>query len=456
MGNKFKNCDRNTPFMMPPSIQEWLPQDHLARFVVDIVSQLNFQKIKDQYKRGGKEGYDPSMLTAMLFYGYATGIFSSRKIENASYDSVAFRYVCAGQHPDHDTIAEFRKRFLKELEDFFVEILKIAHEVGVLKLGNISIDGTKIKANASKHKALSWEYANKLEKRLKAEVNELMEKAEQTDQADIADGMNIPDEIARREDKLEVIAEAKKEISRRAKERYEQEKLEYDEKIAKRKSKEEKTGKKSGGKKPKAPEKDPKDKDQVNLTDAESRIMPVSGGGFKQSYNGQIAVDVETQMIVEKHLTNHSNDKQEIQAVIENLESNKEKIGMPQNALADAGYFSESNVKLSEEHGITPYFSMNRDNHNKTLEERFSESNEIPLENLEPVDAMKHRLKTKAGKELYAKRKSTVEPAFGIIKQVLGFREFLLRGLEAASGEWSLVCMAFNLKKLHRITVSKS
>ncbi len=201
----FKASDRNQPFLLPPSIQEWLPENHLARYIVNIVEQLNLSKIIDQYTSNGKEAYSPSVMLSLLFYGYATGVFSSRKIERATYDSVAFRYIAANTHPDHDTIAHFRKRFLTELSDLFVQVLSIAQEMGVLKVGKVSLDGTKVKASASKHKALSYEHATKLQKQLEDEVQTLLEKAKTADNQEDNDGMNIPDEIARRKDKLEVI-----------------------------------------------------------------------------------------------------------------------------------------------------------------------------------------------------------------------------------------------------------
>ncbi len=220
MGSNFISFDRNTSYLLSPSLQDWLPENHLARFVVDVVAQLDLRPIKEMYAGRGSQAYHPEMLLALLFYGYATGVYSSRKIEQATYDSVAFRFISANTHPDHDTIATFRKRFLDKLGPLFVQILMLAREMGFLKLGKVSLDGTKIKANASKHRALSWDYACKLEKQLKAEVDQLMELANQADKAVIPDGMNVPEEIARREDRLASIAKAKEKIEQRAAERY--------------------------------------------------------------------------------------------------------------------------------------------------------------------------------------------------------------------------------------------
>jgi len=279
MSNRFRQVDRETLFLLPPSMDDWLPKEHLARFIVEIVAQLDLTAIKAAYAGRGSKAHHPETLLALLFYGYATGVFSSRKLERATYDSVAFRYIAANDHPDHDTIATFRKRFLPELTPLFVQILLIAREMGFLKLGKVSLDGTKIKANASKHRALSWKHACKLEAQLKAEVEELLRHAEEADRSDLPDGLDIPAELARREERLTAIAQAKAEIERRAAERYAEEQAAHEKKLAERQAKEQKSGKKARGKQPKPPVDGPRNKDQVNLTDEESRIMPVAGGG---------------------------------------------------------------------------------------------------------------------------------------------------------------------------------
>jgi transposase len=448
MHSDFLIADRDSLYLLPPSVQDWLPVNHLARFIVDIVAQLDLTPLRDAYAGRGCKAYDPEMLLALLFYGYATGTFSSRKLELATHESIAFRYITGNSHPDHDTIANFRKRFLVELKPLFVQILTLAHEMKILKVGKISIDGTKIKANASKHQALSWGYACKLEKQLKAEVESLLRQAEQADQSTISDGMSIPEELERREKRLEAIARAKREIEHRAEERYEKEKVEHEKKLADRERKAKERGKKPGGKPPKAPEPGVEDKDQVNLTDEESRIMPVSGGGFMQAYNAQASVDIDTMLIVGVHVTQHTNDKLEIQPALDELNRLPEKLGKVTEATADAGYFSETNVVLCEKADITPYIAAGRESHNQSLADRFSEPEPI-AEDADAVTQMKHRLKTKDGKALYAKRKCTVEPVFGVIKSVLGFRQFLLRGIENVKGEWDLVSIAWNLKRLN-------
>ena len=446
----FKSSNRNQPFLLPPSIQDWLPQEHLARFIVETVEQLNLSKIESQYNGKGKDAYAPPVMLSLLFYGYATGVFSSRKIERATYDSVAFRFISANTHPDHDTIANFRKRFLNELTDLFVQILSIAQEMGILKVGKVSLDGTKIKASASKHKALSYAHATKLQKQLEDEVQTLLKKAKEADNQDENDGMNIPDEIARREDRLEIIKAAKKKIEERANERHQQDQKDYEEKLKKREAKEKLTGKKTSGKKPQPPKsKEPNPKDQINLTDEESRIMPVSGGGYIQAYNAQASVEHDSRLIVHQHLTQNSNDKKEIIPTLQWFKENPNL--MPNSMLADAGYFSDENVKLCEHDNITPYISFGKEQHNQPLEDRFTEPEKLP-DNPTLIEKMKHRLQTKDGKAIYAQRKCIVEPTFGIIKHVMGFRQFMLRGFEKSKGEWNLMCIAYNLKRLHTIT----
>lgn len=448
MAKPFIASNRNQPFLLPPSINDWLPKEHLARYIAEIIEQLDLSDIYKHYSGKGKDAHDPKVLLALLFYGYATGTFSSRKIERATYDSVAFRYLSANTHPDHDTIANFRQRFLGELSGLFLQILSIAQETGMLKVGKVSLDGTKIKANASKHKALSYAHATALQEQLEAEVKRLLQKAADADSDDTPDGMSIPDEIARREDRIEVIKAAKAKIEQRAKERYDKELSEYQQKMDRREAKEKQSGKKPRGKTPKPPTEGPKAKDQINLTDEASRIMPTSGGGFIQAYNAQASVEHDSRLIVHQHVTHNSNDKQEIAPTLRWFAQHPKL--KPASLLADAGYFSERNAGLCEDNGITPYISFGKEQHNQPIEERFKETEPLP-ENPTTTQKMKHRLQTTEGKQIYAERKSTVEPIFGIIKHVMGFRQFMLRGFEKAKGEWNLICLAYNLKRLHTI-----
>lgn len=450
MGHHFVPVDRATPFLLPPSLQEWLPEDHLARFVVEVIDQMNLSALSKVYAGRGSKAYHPSMLLALLFYGYATGVFSSRKLEAATYDSIAMRFICANEHPDHDTIATFRRRFLPQLEPLFTAILTFAGEMGLLKLGTVSLDGSKMKANASKHKALSFGHATRLEEQLRAEVKELLERAEAVDREEEKAGLDIPAELQRREERLAAIQQAKARIEARARQRHEVEQAEYEAKVAARREKEQATGKKARGKEPKPPQAGPTDKDQVNLTDDESRIMPVRGGGFEQAYNVQAAVDVETQLIVAHFATQATNDKEQVVPALARLMALPEELGHVETMLTDNGFFSEANVKAAVAAGIAPMMALGREAHHLPLNERFAVP-EPPGEGASALEEMAYRMKTPQGRALYGRRKSTVEPVFGQIKRVLGFRQFLLRSFERISGEWTLVSIAYNLRRLFQL-----
>jgi transposase len=294
MMSRFRPIDRDTDFLLPPSVQEWLPEAHLARYVVDVVEGLDLSELERAYAGKGSVAYHPAMLLSLLIYGYATGTFSSRKIERATYDSLAFRYIACNLHPDHDTLASFRQRFGQHFESAFVQVLEVARENQLSRFGTVSLDGTKIHANASRHSALSYGHAERIETSLKAEVQELLKLAEAADQTPVPDGMSLPEELKRREERLAAIAEAKAKIEARAQERFAHEQAEYEAKVAARQAQAAATGKKPKGKAPKPPEGGPRSEDQLNLTDEASRIMPDSGGGFEQSYNAQAMVDNES------------------------------------------------------------------------------------------------------------------------------------------------------------------
>jgi len=444
--SNFRLIDRETGFLMPPSVDEWLPERHLARFVVEIIGQLDLGPMTSRYRGSGEKSYHPALLLGLIVYGYATGTFSSRKIERASYDSVAFRFVAANQHPDHDTIANFRRRFVKEIEALFVQVLGLAREMGVLKLGTVALDGTKIHANASRHSALSYEHANKIEAQLKAEVAKLLAQAEAADRADVPDGMNIPEELARRQTRLAAIAAAKAKIEARAAERHAREQAAYAAKKATQEAKRA-AGKRSGGRPLKEPAPGPLPTDQVNLTDEESRIMPVPGGGYEQCYNAQAAVAADSLLVVAADVTQATNDKQQVEPMLEKIGDLPDELGKVEDLLADAGYFSEDNVNACAAAGIEPIIATGREVHHPSPEERHAAA-PPPPENPTPLETMRHRLRTPAGKKRYALRKQVVEPVFGIIKSVLGFRQCLLRGLAQVRGEWSLVTMSWNIKRM--------
>ena len=444
---RFVTVNRDTAYLLPPSVEDWLPKDHLARFVVDIVDQLDVSALTRQYRGSGSDAYHPTMMLGLLIYGYASGVYSSRRIQAATYESIAFRYIAANTHPDHDSLCTFRKRFLKEIEALFVQVLGIARQMKLLKLGTIALDGTKIHANASRHSALSYGHAQKIEAQLEAEVKELLARAEAADQEPLPEGLSIPEELARRAERLAAIREAKAQIEARAAEREAQEKAEFDAKMKAREEKIARTGKKPRGKPPAPPAPGVRPTDQINLTDADSRIMPAKGDGFEQSYNAQAAVDTESMLVVAIGVAQAANDKQQLEPMLEELTGLPEALGSVKQVLADNGYFSAANVERCVEAKIEPLLAAGRDKHHPNWEDRFTEP--PPLnEPASAVDRMKHRLKTIQGRALYALRKQTVEPAFGIIKSVMSFRQFLLRGLAAVQGEWSLVTMAWNIKRM--------
>ena len=449
--SNFRPIDRDTGFLMPPSVDEWLPEKHLARFVVEVIDGLDLRAMSGSYRGSGSASYHPSVLLGILVYGYATGVFSSRKLERATYDSVAFRFIAANDHPDHDTIAAFRRRFLQEIEGLFVQVLLLAREMGMLKMGTVGLDGTKIHANASRHSALSYEHAIKIETQLKAEVAELMAKAEAADQADLPDGMSVPDELARREERLRRLAEARAKIEARAQERYAAELAEHQAKLAAREAKTKQTGRKPGGKPPAPPTAGPLATDQINLTDEDSRIMPVKGNAFEQCYNAQAVVATGSLLVVAVDVVQAPNDKQQITPMLRKIAALPAKLGPVETLLADSGYVGAANVAACAAAGIEPLIALGRQPHHPSLGERFAPAPPVP-EDPTPVEAMAHRLATPEGRKLYALRKQTPEPVFGIIKSVQGFRQFSLRGLDKVRGEWSLVTMAWNLKRMFALS----
>ncbi len=445
--SNFRLIDRDTGFLMPPSVDEWLPEQHLARFVVEVIAGLDLRAMTGSYRGSGEASYHPQLLLGIMVYGYATGVFSSRKLERATYDSVAFRFIAANEHPDHDTIAAFRRRFLQQIGTLFVQVLVLAREMGVLKLGTVALDGTKIHANASRHSALSYEYAGKIEAQMQAEVADLMAKAEAADQTDVPDGMSVPEELARREQRLATIAKARATIETRTKERHARERAEHEAKLATRAAKSAATGKKPRGRPPAPPVEGPLPTDQVNLTDETSRIMPVPGGGFEQCYNAQAVVAAGSLLVLAADVVQTPNDKQQLQPMLEQVSALPETLGKVDVLLADNGYFSEANVEACAAAGIDPLIAMGREPHHPSLAERFADA-PAPPDAPTPLNTMAHRLKTPKGKKLYGLRKHTPEPVFGIIKSALGFRQFLLRGLDNVRGEWTLVTMAWNMKRM--------
>ena len=452
MTRKFKTVDYEKTLDLQISLRDVLPPNHLACFIVDLVAQLDLNEIYNQYSDQGAPPYAPEVLLGLLFYGYATGVFSSRKLEKATYEVIPFRFIAGDMHPDHDTIATFRKQFLAELKELFIQILLIAQEMGRLQLGNVSLDGSKIHADASKSKAVSYKRLLAIEAYLQAEVNELFALAEAADGGQLPDEMNIQDEIERRKQQLERLAEAKKVLEARAQARYEAEKAEYDAKMQAREEKTVKKGRKPAGRPPHPPTPGPRDKAQYNFTDPESRIMKnANNNGFDQHYNTQVVVDHDSRLVVGNWLCDHTNDKQ---AALPTIDTVPPEVGQPKKANLDAGYFSENNIAGLEERGIDPYIATGRSPHHQGWRSFFLVNPDPPPEDASVKEKMAYKLRTEIGNALYRLRKSTVEPVIGIIKEVLGFRQFSLRGMVAAGGEWTLVCLAYNLKRLHILQIS--
>ena len=455
MSRKFKTVNYEETLKQTIQLGDVLPPNHLARFVVDMIVQLDLSQIYARYALCGGEAFAPNILLGLLFYGYTTGVFSSRKIEKATYESIPFRFIAGGLHPDHDTIANFRKVFLEEIKGLFVQLLLLAQEAGVLKLGNISLDGSKIHADASKSHAVSYKRLIELESQLKVEVNELFTVGEQVDQGELQlpDDFVIADEIAIRQERLENLAKAKKVLEARARERYAAEKAEYDAKLREREEKSRQNHRKSRGRTPKPPEPGPGDKDQYNFTDPDSRIMKNSTNtGVDQHYNIQVANDQESLLIVAHALSNHPNDKQE---AIPTLSAISPEVGKPEAVAMDNGYFSQTNINACEKLGINPFIATGREPHHLDWHTFFQQQPEPPAEDANPKVKMAYKLQTEIGQAIYRLRKSTVEPVIGIIKEILGFRQFSLRGLGAVAGEWCLVCLAFNLKRMHILWIEQ-
>ena len=452
MSRTFKTVDYQATLEVSVRLGDCVPPDHLARFVVDTITQLDLSALYARYGSRGGEPYAPEPLLGLLFYGYATGVFSSRKIERATYESAPFRFIAGNRHPDHDTLAHFRTSFRSELKGLFVEILLIARLAGVLQLGRISFDGTKIHADASKSNAVSYQRLLEIEQKLQAEVEELFALGERAEHADLPEGLVISDEIALRTARLARLAEAKAVLEARAKERHALEQAEYDAKMREREAKAAKSGRQPGGRPPQPPTAGPRAKDQYNFTDPDSRVMKNSTNqGFDQDYNAQVAVDQASFLIVGQSLSNHPNDQAEAQPTLESISS---QLGQPGAAALDNGFFSATNIELFQSRGIDPYIATGRDAHHQSWQARFADQPAPPPQDASPQVQMAYKLKTALGKAIYAARKCTVEPVIGIIKAVLGFRQFSLRGAEAVAGEWCLVCLAFNLKRLHILLLS--
>jgi transposase len=458
VSKNFRTCDLGQPFLLPPSLQDWLPENHLARFIAELMPGLDLSKIFGCYGRRdgrGKAAYHPVMMVRLLLYSYCVGVTSSRRIERASYDDIAVRYLCADQHPDHDTIAAFRQQHLLVLAQLFTQVLQLCNKAGLVKLGHVAIDGSKLQANASKHKAMSYNRMEEKEKQLRAEVEKLLAQAEATDAAEDAQygkgnrGDDLTGEMARRESRLKKIAEAKAALEQEARERAEAAKKAAEEKLEERRRKEQARGKRFGGNPPRIPDPKqarPEPTAQRNFTDPESRIMPDGGrkGSFVQAYNAQIAVDSAAQIIVAAEITQESNDKRQLAPMLEKVEQNTGR--RPAAASADTGYFSAEQVNDERVRDIDLYIAIGKQKHGES--EAALEASPPPGDSERAQ--MRQRLQTEQGKAIYKMRKAIVEPVFGQIKEWRAFRRFSLRGLEKAGAEWKLICLTHNLLKLFR------
>lgn len=442
--------------LLPPDIRDWIPQNHIAHFILEAVEVIPESAGHINWRGSGSEQYPPQMMLALLIYAYVTGRFSSREIERATYSDVAMRFLSGDTHPDHDTICAFRRQNEALFKRAFVGVLETAREMGHLKkVGNVSLDGSKVMAAASRHSAVSYAHAGRSIEQLELEVEELMKKAEAADSTSVNDGLDIPAEIERRQKRLEAMKKARAVIEERAREKAAKEQVEYERKVQIHEAR--RAAGKRGGRKPKPPQQTPLPKDQYNFTDPESRIMKSgSSGNFEQSYNAQCAVDAEGSMlIVGMHVSDAPNDKEQLVPGVQSIEPG---IRQVEAVLVDSGFYSEKAVaeveKAREDGSSAPvvYAALKRESHHRTLEELAGAPEPAPLpEGAGIRETMEHRLATANGRELYKQRKQTVEPVFGIIKEVMGFRRLSLRGKSKANLEWMLVCAAYNLKRLHRL-----
>src|SRR3990167_5109483 len=462
MMRTFRPYSLDQQLLLPPDLRDWLPEGHLSLFISDLVDEsLDLSAILAPYRNGDARGgmpYHPAMMVKLLLLAYCTGKSSSRKIERATYEDVGYRVLSADQHPDHDSIADFRKRHLPALAGLFLQALKLCEKAGLVKLGHVAIDGTKVKANASKHKAMSYERMCETEKRLEEEVRKLLAAAERQDTQEDAEhgkgrrGDELPQELARREGRLSKIREAKAALEQEAKERAVREAGEARAKMEERESREKATGEKSKGREPKvkAPEQvKPEPKAQRNFTDPESRIMKDGATkGFEQAYNAQAVVDAESQVIVAPEVTQDANDKQQLVPMLAKVKENLGKL--PERASADAGYFSEASLTDEQLAGVDLYVPPGREKHGTTIEP----GSGLAPEGASVKEAMQHKLRTPAGRDVYKMRKAIVEPVFGQIKEGRGFRRFSFRGFEHVKAEWTLICLTHNLLKLFRFKAS--
>jgi len=454
MAARFITVDRETPLLLPPDLRDWLPENHLAHFILEVVNALPLTGVRINERGTGDAQYPPRMLLAVMVYCYATGVFSSRQIEQATYTDVAVRYLSADTHPDHDTLCTFRRSNRALFQSSFVEVLQLARELKVLKVGRIAVDGTKVHANASKHAAVSYQRAGEQLVQLEAEVAELLDKAEQSDSTPLEDGLTLPGEIALRRDRIEQLRLARTVLEQRAAERAQAERAEYDAKRAERAAQRQR-GERVGGHEPPSPKETPQATDQYNFTDPESRIMKAGNGShFEQAYNAQAAVDTDSRLIVGQRVTNAPNDKQQLRPTMATIPAAV--AATVREVLADSGFVSQAEISELERDGtLTVYAAVEKTSHHRRVCDLERHEDPPPLPPEAPVlEQLRYRLRTRAGRAIYRLRQQTVEPVFGIIKAAMGFRQFFLRGAQKVALEWTLVTLAYNLRRLHRLQLA--
>jgi transposase len=455
MPARFVSIDHDTPMLLPPDLRDWVPEDHLVHFVMDAVGLLDLRAAQINHRGTGSEQYPPSLMLGLLIYCYASGTFSSRRIERLTHENVAVRFLCADTHPDHDSICTFRRENRVLLASSFHQVLEVAARLRVLRVGEVTlaVDGTKILANASKHSAVSHGHAQRQMVLLEEQIAELLAKAEAADSAPLEDGLTVPGEMARRRERMEKLRAASAVIAARAQERQQEELAAFEAKQRAREEAQKTTGRKPRDCGPKPPQAGPRAKDQYNFTDPESRVMKTADG-FQQAYNAQAAVEIESRLVVSAAVTDAPNDKEQLIPTLGAVSPVVRSLGA---VLIDSGFYSAAAVAATEQSsagGSAPkiYAATGRQPHGRSiaqLEQRADPP--APGADASAQEIMAHRLATRAGRKLYAQRKQTIEPVFGIIKEAMGFRRFSLRGLAKVRGEWTLVTLAYNLKRLFHL-----
>jgi len=475
MSKAFREYQPEQSLLLPPSLEDWLPEGHLARFISEVAGELDLEPIYRSYEEKdgrGQAAYEPLMMLKLLLYGYAIGMASSRKIEKATHDSVAFRYLAVNQHPDHDTLAEFRRRHLEALRNLFLQVLKLCQQAGLVKLGHVALDGTKVKANASRHRNLSYEKMLQQEAQLQQQVRELLDKAEQADRSEDErygigkTGEELPPELRKKQDRLQKIRAARAALEEQARRAAERKKAEAEQRLQERQKRAAEAGRPVRGKLPQIPDPAtarPAAQDVANTTDTDSRVIRERAGGFVQGFNAQAAVDSQAQVIVAADVTSAQNDRAQLVPMVEQVETNTG--SKPVQLSADTDYYSPKHIGSPILEGIDLYIEPEDPPKRQASiagSTPPSTRDQLPKRNRKPprsgygpdgiprTEHLRKKLATEEGRAIYKKRREVVEPVFGQIKQWRGFRQFLLRGLAQVQAEWKLICLTHNLLKLFR------